>query len=226
MTLPTFPIEFYDVDSEEADPGNLLLILDHVADGLALLIPEYQETPRWQAWIASFLAQIQELETAAFDLWEIPLNLELATAAQLDLIGRIVREDRNARSDDDYRRALRVRVLVNRSQGRREELIAIVRLFEDADSESGSYVRIGELNPARMEIRIVRTPVNDPAETRKRLRRAKAAGVALQTLFHPGGPAGSFRFCRAADYPEKSTTEGFTNVPGDVDGGAFAHVLD
>lgn len=224
MPLPDFPIEYYDPPTDAIDPGAVVWIEDHIREGLALLIPEYQDTPRWQAWIASFLAAVQELETAAFDLWEIPLSIEQATAEQLNLIGRIVREDRNGRSDDLYRLALRVRVLVNRSQGRIEELIRIVELFEDLASEADSYVKVQDVPNARIEVRIVRTPVNEPSEVQKRLRQAKAAGVALRTLFHFGGPAASFRFSRAADYPEESESEGFTNVPADVAGGALAHV--
>src|SRR5690606_20449459 len=102
----------------------------------------------------------------------------------------------------------------------------ITRLFEDFDSEAGSFVRIQGVQPARLEVRVVRTPVNAPEEVDKRLRQAKAAGVTLQTLIHPGGPSGSFRFCSVADYPEKSTTEGFADSGGGVTGGAWAHVLD
>lgn len=220
--MSDFPILFFDPEAEALDSGNVVPATDVRAQGLERLVPEYQETPRWQAWIASTLDSVQELELAAFDLWEAVLNLDLAVGAQLDLIGRIVREDRDGRADDLYRRALSVRVLINRSQGRIRELIAIVRLFEAMDAVVGSYVRITEHQPARMEIRIITTPVNTPAEVHKRLRQAKAGGVALQTIF---GTLTPFRFGRAADYPE-TAADGFTNVPGDVVGGDLAHVLD
>lgn len=220
----SLPIEFYDPEAEAVDPGNVIEITDVIDQGLQRLVPEYQETPRWQAWIASTLASCQELESAAFDLWIGVLNLDEAVGSQLDLLGRIVREDRDGRADDAYRLALRVRVLVNRSQGRIEELIRIVRLFERMDDEPAAYVRIQDLQPARMEIRIVATLTNTAAEIRKRVLLAKAGGVAVQLIFAPA--AAAFRFCRAADYPEGSADEGFTNIPADVVGGAFAHVLD
>jgi hypothetical protein len=220
----SLPWEFYHPEAEPVDPGNVVEITNVTEQGLSRLVPEYQETPRWQAWIASTLDTLQELESAAFDLWIGVLNLDEAVGSQLDLLGRIVREDRDGRDDDTYRLALRVRVLVNRSNGKIEELIRIIRLFEDLDSEPAAYVRITEHQPARMEIRIVATLTNTYAAIRKRVLQAKAGGVAVQILFAPA--AAAFRFGRAADYPEGSADEGFTNTAADVAGGALAHVLD
>lgn len=214
------------ISGSGGEGGTLALIPDYCADGLALLIGQYKDKPRIAAWLCSFLRRAQNLEQAIVDVYTKGFDLDTAKGVQLDLIGRLVREARAARSDDEYRRSLRVRVLVNRSQGTIPELIAIARLFEDFDSEAGSFVRIQGVQPARLEVRVVRTPVNSPVEVDKRLRQAKAAGVALQTLIHPGGPSRSFRFCSVADYPEKSTTEGFADSGGGVTGGAWAHVLD
>ena len=221
--MPTLPLQFYDPEGEPLDSGNVVEITDVVSEGLQRLIPEYQETPRVQAWISSFLKEAQGIETTVFDLWELNLNLDLATSEGLNVIGRILLEARDGRSDDDYRRSLRVRVLVNRSQGRLEELIAIVFLFDDVEGETGAYVRIQDVPNAAIEVRSVRTPINPRGELDKRLRLAKAAGVNLVTMIHPGGPTGSFKFIRVADYPEKNTTEGFSHST--VTGGAFASVL-
>ena len=229
MPLP-LPIEFFDPDSEPLDPGNVVHITDHTAAGLARLIPEYQDTPRWQAWIAATLARVQEIETATFDVWELVLNLDEGVGAQLDLIGKLVVEARDGRADDIYRRALSVRVLINRSQGKIEELILIIRTFEDLDNEAGAYVRIRENQPARLEIRIVATPINTASEIVKRLRQAKAGGVALQTITTPFPNAApstrSFRLSRASAYPEKNTTEGLDRVaPNGGVGGYLSHVV-
>lgn len=225
----TLPIQFYDLEAEDLDSGNVVEITDTVAEGLNLLIPEYLETPRVQALIASYLKQIQAIETTLFDVWELTLNLDLATTAELDRVGAIVLEPRDNRTDDQYRRALRVRVLVNRSQGRTEDLIKIVVLFDALDSaaaiEAGAYCDVQTVSGAVIEARSVGNPVNARGELHKRLLRAKAAGVLLYTLEHPGGPADSFRFCDYADYPEKDTRQGFSDGPlGAVDGGAFADV--
>jgi len=222
------PIAFYDPATVPLDPGNLVEITDHTAAGLARLIPEYQDTPRWQAWIAATLARIQEIEAAAFDVWALAISLTDSVGSQLDLIGEIVREDRDGRTDAVYRLALRVRVLINKSQGRIEDLIRIVRLFEDMDAEAGSYVRIRENSDTSLEVRIVSTPENAPSEIRKRLRQAKAGGVGLQTIVTPSGAplTRSFVLSRAADYPEKDVLRGLDYAGGvGGAGGYLSHVL-
>lgn len=213
-----------------ADPlggsdGTLARIGDHANQGVDLLIQQYRDKPRIEAWLRSYLDRYQNAENAILAIYENAYSLTSGKGDALDLVGRIVRETRNGRSDGNYRLALRVRILINRSNGTIPELIKIARLFEDMDSEAGAACRIQSLQPARLEVRVVRTPVNDAAEVDKRLRQAKASGVTLSTLVHPGGPTGSFRFCRAADYAQKSTTEGFSNVAATVSGGTFAHVL-
>jgi len=207
--------------------GNVVEITDVTAQGLARLIPEYQSTTRFQDWIASVLDTVQEMETAAADLWELVINLDSAVGDQLDLIGRIVQEGRESRTDADYRTALSVRVLVNRSQGRHAELVLISRTYTDADSEATAYVRVRDVQPATVEVRVVRTPVTTRGELDKRLRQAKAAGVALSTIIHPGGPAGSFVLIDGAgSYPEGNTTTGLSDgALGSVAGGELADVL-
>lgn len=230
MPLP-LPIEFFDPASEPLDPGNVVHITDHEASGLALLIPEYQDTPRWQAWVASMLISVQEIETAEFDVWEIVLNIDEAVGAQLDLIGRIVREDRDGRTNDLYRRAISVRILINKSQGRIEELVLIVRTFE-GPSFAG-LVRVREnttVQGAHLEVRAQSVPVNVQGEILKRLRQAKAGGVGLQLLVTPTPnttPATrTLTLIRASAYPEKNTTTGLHHQTGaGSDGGYLMHAV-
>ena len=209
--------------------GNLELIADHCADALALLIPEYDEAVRLHALICSYLERLQEIEGATLDVWSDVLSIETAAGDQLDLVGQIVTEARNGRSDAVYRLALRVRVLINRSEGRAEELIQIVRLFESLADESGSYVRLRE-GPGRVIVSIVRTPINTPAAVHSRLRDARAAAIALQTVTTPvgdgSGPSRSFTLSRAADYPEGSTERGLGRTADPSHGGYLPHVLD
>ena len=204
----------------------LAVISDLTQNSLDLLLAEYADSPRLKNLIGSYTRAIQELETTALDVYQDVLSLDTAVGVQLDLLGRIVIEDRDGKSDTDYRRALRVRVLINISDGQTEELIAVARLFEDL-SAAGELVQIQDLQPARMELRIFSTTptLNTIVETDRRLKQTKAAGVSLSTIVHYAGITGSFKFIRAADYPEKSTNEGFTNVPADVTGGEFAHTL-
>jgi len=222
FTIPS-PASAVPATSPGGSNGTLAEVADLCAESLSLLLAQYQESTRLQDLICSYIERIQELETTAVDMSEDIISLDTAEGVQLDLLGRLVGEARDGRLDAAYRLALRVRVLINISNGRIDELIEIVRLFEGT-STTGD-IDIQELQPARLEVRVRTAPVNAASETHKRLTQAKAGGVALQTLFHYAGASGSFTFIRAADYPEKSTDQGFTNVPADVTGGEFAHVL-
>jgi hypothetical protein len=194
----------------------------YCADAFALLISQYQDSPRIKALICSLLHTSEETDAAAIDLFWTLFSLEYAQGVGLDLIGKIVRELRDGRGDWEYRNALRVRVLINKSQGRPEDLISIARLFEDHTATAvtfpGRTVHLSEVQPARLEIRIVGTPTNPPQEVNKRLRQAKAGGVALTTIVqaYPSTTGRGFRLSRAADYPELNTTEGLSSA---VDGG-------
>lgn len=206
-----------------ADGSLSLLEGGHCADAYRLLISQYQDSPHVKALICSEIHPADDLDRAIVSLFHTLLNIETAEGAGLDLIGTIVREKRDGRGDYLYRNALRVRVLINRSQGRPEDLIAIARLFETDTVES---VHLSEVQPARMEIRIAGTPTNPPQEVNKRLRRAKAGGVSLTVMVqaYPAVTGRAFRLSRAADYPEKNTTEGLSSFP-DGGGGYLLHAM-
>ena len=206
--------------------GDLIEITNLCEESLTLLLAQYQDSPRLKDLICSFLERLQELETATIAVHTNVLNIDLAAGVNLDLLGKIVGEARDGRTDDVYRNALRVRVLINISDGKIEQLIAIVRLYEQMDLVVGSTVEIQELQPARLEVRIITgTPINPGSEIDKRLRQAKAGGVALTTMLSYGGVGGTFKFIRAADYPEKNTTEGFEGIAGPVAGGTLLHAI-
>lgn len=206
-----------------ADGSLSLLEGGHCAAAWALLISQYQDSPHVRALVCSEIHPADDLDLAIVSLFHTLLDIERSEGAGLDLIGAIVREKRDGRGDYLYRNALRVRVLINRSQGRPEDLIAIARLFETDTVDS---VHLSEVQPARMEIRVAGTPTNPPQEVNKRLRRAKAGGVALTVMVqaYPAVTGRGFRLSRAADYPEKNTTEGLSSAP-DGGGGYLLHAM-
>ncbi len=214
--LPGSVLSTLPEDATGGADGSLALIAGgHCADAFRLLISQYQDSPHVRALVCSEIHPADDLDAAIVGLFHTLLSIENAVGAGLDLIGAIVREKRDGRGDYLYRAALRVRVLINRSQGRPEDLIAIARLFE---GDTVDTVRLTEHQPARMVIRVIGTPTNPPQEVNKRLRAAKAGGVALQVAVqaYPAVTGRGFRLSRAADAPEKNTTEGLSSA---VDGG-------
>ena len=161
MTFPTtFPFAFPgDANSYSltgGSDGTLAELTSHCESALSLLIGQYQDSPKLQALICGYADRVQALELGLVGVYERGLSIDRASGDALDLIGRILREARDGRADIPYRRALAVRILVNRSQGRLEDLIAIVRLFEDMDDEPGAVVRIQDVPPPGRHVAPVR----------------------------------------------------------------------
>ena len=101
---------------------------DIIVQGLANLVSQFKQKEKLEAFLAVFLKQIQELEVSAF---QIKLNraLDTAVGVQLDGLGEIIGLAREGLDDDAYRDRLRGQILVNITNGRAEELIAMVALF-------------------------------------------------------------------------------------------------
>lgn len=97
----------------------------HEAEGVAHLIEQFRGKPKLGAFITLLMTQVQELEDAFFQIVTDTV-LAVAIGEQLDGIGRIVDEPRNALDDTDYRLLLTVKFRVIRSTGTIEDLIAIL----------------------------------------------------------------------------------------------------
>lgn len=114
-------------------PYTLTQILDHEDGAADRLLVQYRDKPRMVALIRARARRFQELETV---FWQLLTErwISSATFATLDKVGANVGEQRQGRDDVTYRAAIRVRLLVNRSNGRRNEIIKIVRAALDDQS--------------------------------------------------------------------------------------------
>lgn len=100
--------------------------LDHEAEALASLPPTLDK-PAWRGLITALMGQLQAIEDAAIATI-LQRALTVAEGAQLDLLGKLVGQPRDARVDADYRRVIGCKIAVNESQGTREDLIRVARL--------------------------------------------------------------------------------------------------
>lgn len=287
-------------------------ILDLCGESLDLLLPQYEKSTRLQALICSFLDAVDKIDEALIALYQTT-DPDLAPGKHLDRLGRIVGEDREGRLDPLYALGIKTRILINRSQGRINDLAGIARTFlslgvndqvrisevgktthgnrvllaQNAvpgdtvlvvvskagfpssgsfeavldDGGSGSEVVIASgLHPttdqillstpvvgtylagpggvslravqavyARVEVRVLGTMIQSGADLLKRLRQAKAAGVALTQItmppFSPLPHSRAFRLIRAFSYPLKNTTQGLSRVADPTSGGTLQHAL-
>lgn len=174
---------------------------DHASRGVERLIERYRK-PRTSALLESWLAEVQEVEDA---LWQLLVerSLETAEGAQLDVLGDIVGQPREGRDDDTYRLWISARNMVLRSSGMTRELLAIARtLVAPPDT-----IALEEYFPAAFVMRLGgdATP-HQGYQIAYMLGQAKPAGVAFQMTWPLTDTA--FRFAPGPD-PVPSSPRGF-----------------
>lgn len=185
--------------------------IDHVQEGLAKLISQYKNKPRIQASLTSFLEAIQPLEDGSLDVSRLVLNLDEAVGDNLDICGAILNEERGGAPDFIYRRRIKTKVQVIRSQGRVEDLIKVVRTYLGALQSDGiipdnsdiyfttSQTWNGSVHVPEgrgMEITVIPASSNsytdpkpfDPKGAHDQLLLAKGGGEELQTIWAIVGP--------------------------------------
>jgi len=206
--------------------GTLTGIDDLCGQSIALLLSQYSESPLLQGLLCAIVDQEQEIDDAAAAVYERVLDVGNAEGVNLEILGRIVGEVRNGETDALFRRAILTRVLVNRSQGRLEDLIDIIRTY--AALTGADSVWIQDVQPARLEVRVNAELVVPGAGLLARLKRAKAAGVALSLIVGtPGVPANRlFILGDSSDaYPNDNTTQGMGDTLDAAVGGYLSTVL-
>lgn len=160
--------------------GELVHNPNLVARSISRLIEYFRRGPRNQALMTGIVGQVQDLEDSAWSLY-YGLRLDNATGVNLDVIGRRVGEPRLGRVDDDYRAAIRTRILVNLSKGRVEDLIAIVRSLLP-----NTAVQVAEYWPPALSFSVTSLGVVSFDTMNRMLLQAKAAGVRLEFTSGPG----------------------------------------
>ena len=96
------------------------------------LIPEqYKDATNLNILLEILSTPFDDLKVVFSDLKNI-LNLESAQGAQLDLIGDIVREKRNGRSDSDYIIGIRFKIFKNTSRGFVDDVVKALKFITSA----------------------------------------------------------------------------------------------
>lgn len=192
-------------------------VTDHVEQGLKLLISQYKGKPRLRAWLTSYLRQVQLLQDAVWDVLE-KRWLDNATGPELLTIGRIVGEPYGDQDTETYRALIRVRIRINRSLGRAEDVLTILRLLDSTTEYQFDEVRV-----CNMIIEFADQPVIALADIYSRLVQTKGGGVGLHLIAPTVAPEDSFSFCDESEQDEDSV-QGFSDEADETTGGALADV--
>jgi hypothetical protein len=192
-------------------------ITDHNERALARLLAQFKQSESHAGILGAFCNQVQGLEDAAFGLL-ITRTIDGASGVQLDVIGRIVGQQREGRDDPTFRLWIRARILVNRRSGEVETINAVIaQVFPLA------LAQVIEFPPAALEAQVTGTitTATDAHSLDTLLHLAKAAGVNVQTIYQTADDAGTFTL--AAD----DETGGGLGLAADDEtgGGEFADVV-
>jgi hypothetical protein len=154
---------------------------------------------------ASYTPEIQEVENAAWDVL-VSRMLDYAAGEQLDLLGRIVGEARNGRSDPNYRVRLRARIAINSSLGRPKDIVAVLKLLDPAPA------LITDLGNASMRVEFLAplTGLATATEIAGIVGEARAAGIGAHVVMPTD--ANNFRFGSTTDPLRKFTVAEMASV--------------
>lgn len=193
---------------------------DYCGAGKKLLLEEFKNKPRMEAFLCKLLDQVTQVEAALWDLFTLR-GLEEATGTQLDGIGTIVGEPRRGRLDDIYRVFLRVRIMVNASDGKIEQLYDIVRTALGEDS----IVRIQTGN-TRITVNVDSDidPIA-PIDLMLILREAKGGGIAIQLVYTFSPDASTLTFDDDTTPGPEDNAQGLGSTTDASWGGDIASVI-
>lgn len=161
--------------------------------------------------IRCFVEIIQERE----DLYQamlVAFLVDSAIGVQLDMIGKLVGQGRNGMVDDDYRRYIKARITVNKSDGLIEELITIAKLVVN---DEDAYFHLINMGSAELLFRVEDITMSwSIAEIlMEMLTKAVGGGIRLVFTFSPEPVGTRFRFAPYSG-PDTGNGWGSTITPG------------
>jgi hypothetical protein len=164
----------------------LVHITDHQIRAARRLIRQYRNATNLPALISALTAEDQVLEDVVWGMFVE--TIESATAAQLDVYGRIVNQPREGRDEATYRLWIRTRVQINRSSGTIPQLVDILTALVAGTT----YVHLEEQFPAGQEIGMGFTAALDPPTAYQIVQKCKAGGVRTLLEIENVAPSGTF----------------------------------
>jgi hypothetical protein len=191
-------------------------ITDHYKQALDKLIQRYKGKPIFAAMLKSYLRQVQDLEDATVAV-SASRDVDTADETRLEVIGRIVGQPPSGASLETYRLYVKVRILVNRSDGSPETVKKIARTLLGQGTtlhESSMAMSLAVKGPIDLG-------VIDPDVVFELLDEAHSAGIKFSFEFFPEAANTMFHFVPGV--APVADGRGFSKLDGTL-GGVFSRV--
>jgi hypothetical protein len=189
----------------------------HVKEALARFLEQFKGKPNLEALLTALVDPIQDLEDVTIDVhtgrW-----LENAEGVQLDHLGDLVGQPRLGFDDDQYRLWIQARVLLNRSNGRGDELLQIADLV----LPTAVTRELTEEWPAGFKIESFGY-AGDYEIVFDILASGKGAGIRFSLVYSPEDVSNVFETAPAGTVVAGDTLKGFADTD-QLDGGILAGV--
>lgn len=190
----------------------------HVETGLGRLIERWKGKPNVEAFLRSYLEEIQELEEA---IWFVIFGRmpDYAEGDQLDQLGKIVGQARDGASDDVFRARISVRVRINRSFGTALDVLEVLQLFTTAKAhlrEGSTASFVVTLDSPPEDAGMGRALPGLIAETR-------AGGVGALIAFPVDRVDFRTSFYGSVYSPGFNASVGYSSIYSPTTGGVYAH---
>lgn len=200
-----------DTSIVSADDGRITL---HTPLALIRLIERWKNQPNLAALLSTYTDQLQLVENV---IWDVIIKrfLDFAQDIQLDTLGALVGEARNGLPDPQYRVRINARILVNRSFGTPDEIIAILKLIDTA------AFHLVELDTAAFQIYYDAPPSTAAAlEIASLVREARPAGVRATVVM----PTDLVRGARYDSHAGALGLPGYSSILNPSVGGLYATI--
>lgn len=164
-------------------------------DAIARLCEQFKDLPNIRSLVCALATPAQAVDDALEQLLT-ERGVNVAAGAQLDVLGKIVGQDRDGLSDDIYRRYIRARIATNKSQGEPSDLILIARLILDIGVTDIGHLVIRTVADATFILEIHDLAVTDDVAKvlQDMLTSAVSAGVRVIVVYSRVVLADTFRF--------------------------------
>lgn len=193
---------------------------DHVARARALLLEQFKSKPNIAAYLNARSARAQDIEAALFEILT-ETALDNAVGESLNMLGRIVGEDRQGRDDATYRLRVRARIKLNLMSGTVEEILELLSLVLG----SAYTFTLTQYPPASFRFDVHGAiDAATAGEAARLLAAGRAAGVGAQLVYSTVEDSEAFTFA-SGDTVEADAARGWGDDTGTT-GGYLVEVLD